>query len=71
MFRFMDTVCMKLLPFVYVIMDAAYHETNPTITIQFSHEDSDIHITYISTKKKTIDIIESGFGNVYIHDNGR
>ena len=33
---------------IYMIMDAEYHETNPTITIQFFHEDSDIHITYIS-----------------------
>ena len=51
-----------------MIMDAEYHETNPTITIHFFHEDSDIHITYISKKK---DIVESGSGNVYIHYNGR
>ena len=69
MFRFMDTVCMKLLPFVYVIMDAAHHETNPTIKLKFFHEDYDIHITYIYTNK--IDIVESGSRGVYIHYNGR
>ena len=53
--------------FIYMTMDAEYHETNPTITIQFLHEDFDIHITYISKQKKKIGIVESGSGNVYIH----
>ena len=57
--------------FIYMTMDAEYHETNPTITIQFLHEDSYIHITYISKKRKKKGIVESGSGNVYIQYNGR
>ena len=33
--------------FIYMTMDAELSETNPTITFQLLHEDSDIHITYI------------------------
>ena len=56
--------------FIYMTMDVEHNETNPTITFQLLHEDFDIHITYISKKKK-IGIVESGSGNVYIHYNGR
>ena len=38
-------------------MDAEHNETNPTITFHLSREDSDIHITHISRKRKKIYIV--------------